>query len=140
VPPTEAASRGFRFNAESILAGVDVAAAQIVAEFLSLRRSHPDAPAADVLDLAMKRRSPWIEDFLDHMVPPAPFALLVAEAVDDCMTCAERRGLTGPTADARVRDALVRLYRESVWPKFVRRYGLSYPAVLVDNGTAHPLS
>jgi hypothetical protein len=100
---------------------------EIVTEALALRASHPNAPAADVLDLVMKGRTPWLEDFLDHMEPPAPFALLVAEAVDDCMTAADWHGLTGPGADPRVRDALVQLYRESVWPKFVGRYGLSYP-------------
>jgi len=99
----------------------------IVNEALALRVSHPHAPAADVLDLVMRGRKVWLEDFFDHMVPPAPFALLVAEAVDDCMTAADWRGLTGLNAEQRVRDALVQMYRESVWPKFGRRYGFSYP-------------
>jgi hypothetical protein len=55
------------------------------------------------------------------VVPPAPFALLVADAVGDCMTAVERVGLTGPNADPRVHDALVHLYLESVWPKFIKR-------------------
>src|SRR5688572_32631435 len=105
---------------------IHASALAIVTEALALRASHPHAPAADVLDLVMNGRSPWLEDFLDHMEPPTPFALLVAEAVDDCMSSVEWRDLTGPNADPRVRDALVQLYRESVWPKFVRRYGLSW--------------
>ena len=103
----------------------DPTALSIVNEALALHASHPHAPAADVLDLVMKGRSPWLEDFFDHMVPPAPFALLVAEAVDDFMTATDWRGLTGPNADTRVRDALVQLYRESV---FVKRYGFAWPA------------
>jgi hypothetical protein len=102
----------------------------IVKEALALRRSHPHAPALDVLDLVMKGRLPWLEDFFDHLEPPAPFALLVAEAVDDSMSAADWRSLTGPNAEPRVRDTLVQLYRESVWPRFVRRYGFSYPARL----------
>jgi hypothetical protein len=100
----------------------------IINEALALRRSHPHAPAVDVLDLVMKGRLPWLEDFFDDLEPPAPFALLVAEAVDDIMTAAEWRGLTGPNAEPRVRAALAQLYRESVWPRFVKRYGFSYPA------------
>jgi hypothetical protein len=100
----------------------------VVNEALALRRSHPHAPAVDVLDLVIRGRDVWLEDFLDPMVPPSPFALLVAEAVGDCMTAGEWRGLTGLDADPRVRDALVQMYREAVWPKFVGRYGFSYPA------------
>ena len=107
---------------------MDHTAAKLVNEALALRRSHPHAPACDVLDVVMKGRTPWLEDFLEHMVPPAPFPLLVAEAVDDCMSSAEWRGLCGPDADPRVRDALVQLYRDSVWPKFVKRYGWSAPS------------
>ena len=106
---------------------MDVPATQLIEEALALRRSHPHAPAADVLDLVMKGRTPWLEDFLDHMVPPSPFALLVAEAVDDCMCAADWLGMTGPKSEPAIRDALVQLYREAVWPKFVKRYGWSPP-------------
>src|SRR5262245_15720230 len=97
----------------------------IVNEALALRKSHPHAPAADVLDLLMRGREYWLEDFLDHMEPPAPFALLVAEAVGDCMT-AEWTALTGPHLDERARAGMRQVYNESVWPKFFKRYGLSY--------------
>jgi hypothetical protein len=70
---------------------VDHTAAQLISEALAIRRSHPRAPACDALDLVMRGCMPWLEDFLDHLVPPAPFALLVAEAVDDCMTAAHWR-------------------------------------------------
>jgi hypothetical protein len=92
--------------------------------------SHPRVPAADSLDLLMKGRSPGLEDFLEYMVPPAPFAPLVAEAVDDCMSSAEWCALTGLDADDRIRDAMVRMYAESVWPKFVSRYGWTPPQAI----------
>ena len=116
----------------------DPTALAIANEALALRVSHPHAPALDVLDLVMNRRSPWLEDFLECVVPPAPLALLVAEAVDDCMTTADWRGPTGPNTDPRVRDALVQLYRESVWPKFVRRYGLSHRRSEAEGAESFP--
>lgn len=99
----------------------------LVQEALALRGSHPRAPAADVLDLVMRGRTPWLEDFFEHMEPPSPFALLVAEAFGDCMSTADWLNLTGSRVDPRVREALTQLYRESVWPKFVKRYGWSPP-------------
>jgi len=98
----------------------------IINEALALRASHPLAPAADVLDLVMKDRSPWLEDFFEHMVPPSPFALLVAEAVGDLSPASEWRALTGPNADEPVREAMRQSYANSMLPKFVRRYGFLY--------------
>jgi hypothetical protein len=102
-------------------------AVAIVNEALALRASHPHAPAVDVLDLVIKGREIWLDDFFDHMVPPSPFALLVAEAVGDCMTANEWAGICrqlDATGLARMQQA----YAESVWPKFVKRYGLWHPA------------
>jgi hypothetical protein len=98
----------------------------IINEALALRASHPHAPAADVLDLAMQGHQFWLEDFFDHMVPPSPFALLVAEAVGDFMSTAEWKALTGASAAEKVRDAMHREYVNTVLPKFVKRYGFSY--------------
>ena len=50
---------------------------------MALRASHAHASAADVLDLVMQGRQYRLVDFGDHMLPPAPFALLVAEVVGD---------------------------------------------------------
>lgn len=97
----------------------------IVDEALALRESHPHAPAADVLDLAMQGREVWLEDFFDHMVPPSPFARLVAEAVGDGMMASEWVGICRQLDEkslANMRQA----YAESVLPKFVRRYGFLY--------------
>lgn len=54
----------------------------LVNNALAPRASHPHAPVAGVLDLVMEGRTPWLEDFLEHLEPPSPFALLVAEAFD----------------------------------------------------------
>lgn len=105
----------------------DPLVATIINEALALRRSHPHAPAADVLDLVMEGRQPWLEDFFDHMMPPDPFALLVAEAVGDFSPPAEWRALTGPNADEKVRAFMQQEYANSVLPKFVRHYGFSWP-------------
>lgn len=98
---------------------------RVISEALALRNSHPRAPAVDVLDLVICNRGLWLEDFFDRMVPPDPFALLVAEAVGDFSPPAEWLALTGPNADERVREAMRQQYAESVLPKFVRRYGIS---------------
>ena len=66
------------------------------------------------------------------MVPPAPFALFVAEAVGDVSPAAEWRTLTSAAADERVRDAMRRMYVETVRARFVRRYGLSWPPQPLD--------
>jgi hypothetical protein len=105
----------------------DPTVAAIVNAALALRASHPHAPAVGVLDLAIKGRGVWLEDFLEHVLPPSPFALLVAEAMGDCMMAAEWKAFTGPDANARVRDAMTREYATSVLPKFVKRYGFSHP-------------
>ena len=102
----------------------------IIEEALALRRSHPHAPAADVLDLVIRGRDIWLEDLLDHIEPPSPFALLVAEAIGDCMSAAEWRAFTGPNADERVREAMLLEYRTCVVAKFVNRYGWSPPQAL----------
>jgi len=77
----------------------------------------------------MKDRSPWLEDFFEHMVPPSPFSLLVAEAFGDLSPASEWRALTGLNADEPVREAMRQSYAETVLPKFVRRYGFSWPPI-----------
>ena len=60
-------------------------------------------------------------------VPPSRFALLVAEAVGDLSPTSEWKALTGPNVDEPVREAMRQSYAETVLPKFVRRYGFSWP-------------
>ena len=103
----------------------DPVALAIINESLSLRTSHPRASAGDVLDLVMQGRQYRLVDFGDHMLPPAPFALLVAEAMGDHMSAAEWETFTGPNADASLRATLQLQYALNVWPKFLERYCVS---------------
>jgi hypothetical protein len=66
---------------------------------VTLRRSHSHAPALDVLDLVMTYRHHRGYDFGDLALPPAPFALVVAEAFDRGMTVNEWAKWTVPPAD-----------------------------------------
>ena len=103
----------------------DPIAQAIVSEALALRASHAHAPAADVLDLVMRGRQYRLVDFGDHQLPPAPFALLVAEALGDHMSAAEWEAFTGPKADASLRATLQLQFALNVWPKFLERYSVS---------------
>jgi hypothetical protein len=102
----------------------DPIAQAIVSESLALRASHARAPAADVLDLVMAGRQYRLIDFGEHLLPPAPFALLVAEAVGDHMSTAEWEAFTGPNAEASLRAALQLQYALNVWPRFLERYSV----------------
>ena len=98
-------------------------AAATVNEALVLRVSRPNIPAAEVLDLVMRGRDCLLDDFLSQMVPPSPFALLVAEAVGDCMTAGEWIAFTANNANEASRQMWLREYVYSVLPKFAKRYG-----------------
>jgi hypothetical protein len=102
----------------------DAIALAIITEALALRVSHPKAPASDVLDLVMQGRQYRLVDFGEHMVPPAPFALLVSEAVGDCMSADDWATATGPKADPHLRATLQLQFALNVWPKFLVRYSL----------------
>lgn len=98
-------------------------AQKLVAEVLTVRRSHPHAPALDVLDLVMKGRH-QLPDIDDIALPPAPFALVVAEAFDRCFAKDEWARWTIPPADPALSAAMLFAWRTEVWPKFVERYSL----------------
>ena len=100
----------------------DPIALAIVNEALALRTSHGHASAQDVLDLVMQGRQNRLLDFGEQMLPPAPFALLVAEAMGDHMSPAEWEAFTGPKADANLRSTLQLQFALNVWPKFLQRY------------------
>jgi hypothetical protein len=99
--------------------------AAIVSDALALRRSHPAVPALDVLELAMKGRQAVPADFGPDGLPPAEFALLVAESFDRAMVPAEWRAWTAHDADAQLRDGLLAVWRADVWPRFVAHFGLT---------------
>lgn len=98
--------------------------ARIVATALALRASHPQAPALDVLDLALQGRGGQALDFGSDGLPPAPFALLVAEAFDHGMDPALWAAWTAPGANPAVSTALRGVWANEVWPRFAARYGI----------------
>jgi hypothetical protein len=102
----------------------DPVAVAIISEALALRVSHSHVPAIEVLDLVMQGRRHRLIDFDDNMIPPAAFALLVAEAMGGGLSAAEWEALTGPKADTIVRATLQLQYALNVWPKFLVRYSL----------------
>jgi hypothetical protein len=94
----------------------------IASAAVTLRRTHPHAPALDVLDVVFKGRRGQSVTFA---TPPDPFALLVAEAFDRGMPPDDWAGFFGPLGDLRVRGTLLRIWANEVWPAFLQRYGLS---------------
>ena len=101
----------------------DAEAVKIAADAVTLRRSHAHAPALDVLDLVMTHHRHQRLDFGDLATPPAPFALVVAEAFDQGMTVDEWARWTVPPADPVLSAAMLAVWVGEVWPKFVQRYG-----------------
>lgn len=102
----------------------DALATAIVRESLALSVSHPHAPPLDVLDLVMRGRQGCLLDFGLHMVPPDPFAILVAQAMGDPMPPEDWESFTGPEADPRLRAAMRLQFALNLWPLFLQRYNI----------------
>lgn len=69
-------------------------------------------PASDVLDLVMQGGQVFTVE------PPAPFALIVAEAFDRGMPASDWTAWTGPAANPALRAALLQVWRANVWPRW----------------------
>lgn len=96
---------------------------QLAAEAAALRRSHPQAPAADILELVFKGRSLDAGGFADLAADPASsFGQLIAEAFDRGMTPQDWRSMTGPQADPRLVEALMEIWGTYVLPRFFARH------------------
>lgn len=99
-------------------------AVDIGARALLLRRQVPRLSAVQVLDEVMHgHHGRWI-DFGELALPPAPFALLVAEAFDTGMLPCDWAGLMRRGSPPRVREVLLQIWADEVWPKFRVRYSL----------------
>jgi hypothetical protein len=103
----------------------------IVSDTVALRRSHASAPPLDALDLVMQGRAGQALNFLEVCAPhgslAAPstdFGQAVAAAFDRGMIPADWVRLTSDAADPRVRTACLDIWRDEVFPKFERRYGV----------------
>lgn len=104
----------------------DVRAAQIASSAVSLRRSHPHAPALDVLDLVFKGQDPDTLDFSAEELtrPRTEFGQLIAAALDRGMTPDEWMMFTGPRAEPELVSASLQVWKTYVLPLFAARYGI----------------
>jgi len=100
--------------------GPDVARAAV-----ALRRSHPHAPALDVLDIVMKRRSGRLADFGDTIEPATPFGDLIAEAFDKGMAPEDWYLVKSPATPPAVLTILMNIWRTDVLPRLASRYSLA---------------
>jgi hypothetical protein len=87
---------------------------------LALSRSHPHAPAIDVLNVALQGVDRQTLDFGPDGLPPAPFAMLVVVAHDNTVLTLEEWGwLANPKIDPKLATALLEIWRNTVWPRFM---------------------
>lgn len=107
-------------------------AAPIVEAALALRQSHPHAPAADVLALAMQGHDGRDLAWGDAAVPPHAFAMLVADAFADSMTPVEWLGLLPQVEDPA---QLLEHFARTTWVAFLHAYGMA-PALPVTPARA----
>lgn len=103
----------------------DPEAQRAAGEALALRRSHPHAPALDVLDLVMPNRTGTLTSFGAEIEPATPFGFLLAEAFDTGMAPEDWRLVTHPNTPPGVVAALRGIWTGEVLPKFAKRYGLA---------------
>ena len=103
----------------------------VVASAVNLTRTHPQAPALDVLDLVMTGRTDQILDFKGPTAsngsladPGSPFGSLLAAAFDEAMTPNEWAAFTGSNALPALRDACLEIWRTYVMPRFAARFGV----------------
>lgn len=96
---------------------------------VALRKSHPHAPALEVLDVVMRQRAGCLADFgADQLDPGSPFGQIVAEAFDRAMTPAEWAVVTDSHADPVLVGALRSVWAREVLPRFAANYGLAWRA------------
>lgn len=100
-------------------------ASEIVDEVLSLRSTHPDASAADILALVASGR-PRAQLMAAAEVAAAdltgPFGTMLTEAVDPCMSAREWTGLLAGSADAEMAKAVLAAWRSEVVERFLITY------------------
>lgn len=106
-------------------------AVDIAARALLLRRQEPRLSALEVLDQVMRGRSGRWMDFGQLALPPAPFAVVVAEAFDTGMLPCDWAGLLKPHSPPRVHELLLQIWADEVWPKFLVRFSLYRAAAAV---------
>jgi hypothetical protein len=91
----------------------------------TLRRTHPHAPALDLLDLVIRGYAGSVSDFADASKPCSEFGQLIAEAFDKGMAPEDWRLVEHPNTPAPAVAALMGLWRDEVLVAFGARYALS---------------
>jgi hypothetical protein len=99
--------------------GTDLARAAV-----ALRRSHPRAPALDVLDVVLRRHRGSLQDFGAATRPGSEFGLVLAAAFDPGMAPEDWRIVDHPNTAPEVSAALLAIWHETVLGAFAARYGL----------------
>jgi len=93
---------------------------------ITVRASHPAAPALDVLDLVLRgRQLAPLNSAAEWLAPATPFGQIIAEAFDHAMTPAEWAAWTSDVADPSLRVALHGIWALYILPRFAARYGTS---------------
>ena len=92
---------------------------------VALARSHPQAPALDVLDVVMKgRHGATLDPSAAWVLPSSQFGGVLAAAFDCGMTPEEWAVWSVPPADPVLIAALLQLWPEKVLQPFAARYSL----------------
>lgn len=91
---------------------------------VSLRRSHPQAPALEVLDVVMRQRTGSLQDFGDAIRPGSDFGAIIAAAFDQGMAPTDWNLVNHPNSDPALVAALTQVWDTYVLPRFAAHYGL----------------
>lgn len=87
---------------------------------VALHRSHPHAPTADVLEVALQGVDRRSLVFGQEAEPPSAFGMMVAEVHDNTGFTLEEWGwLANPRIDPKLATALREIWRDKVWPRFL---------------------
>jgi len=87
---------------------------------VALHLSHPHAPTADVLELALQGVDRRTLVFGQEAEPPSAFGMMVAEVHDNTgLTLEEWGWLANPRIDPKLATALLEIWRDKVWPRFL---------------------
>jgi hypothetical protein len=106
----------------ALMQASDPVSTALMQRALALRRTHPQAPALDVLDQCLRGSACSLDDFGPALDPRQPFGLLIAEALDGGMSVQDWKGLLRQDGDPAVIQALMQVWREDVLPRFAARY------------------
>ena len=101
---------------------MDAVANKIVETAIQTRRTHPEMPALEVLDVAMHGEHHTDPEFTAaDMFPPSDFAALLRDAFAPSLSDAEFRKLSDLHSAP---PELNQQWQEKVLPAFEKRYGI----------------